>query len=91
MRLPRAPETIRIRPKLKKGFDKNSAFLIDFKIRKDINKTAATDITINITVLFLKSPNAAPVFLTKVMWKMPLIIGKVSAGASLVHTRYFEN
>lgn len=75
IKLPNAPEIIRIRPESKVRLYKNFPFLTALKISIDIHITAIRDIVIKINVLFFKSPNAAPVLVTKVIWRMFLTTG----------------
>ncbi len=75
IRLPKAPDIIRIRLELNIGLVKKSSFLMDFRSNIAIKPTTTIDITIKNNVLFLKSPNAAPVFVTNVIWRMFSIIG----------------
>lgn len=85
-----APESISTSPALKSTLKEKSPLWIDLKIKPDMTTTAATDIRIKIIVLFLKSPNAAPVFLTNVMWSMSFITGMDSPVASFKDTRNLE-
>ena len=91
MRLPMAPESIKIRLQSNTGLDKNWPFAIDLKIRPDIKTTATTEIALNTRVLFLKSPNAAPVFFTYVIWSTPFIKGMLSPILRLRLTSAFEH
>jgi len=67
IRLPSAPDIIRINPKLQRKFSENLPSLNAFIKITPINITATIETAIKKCVLFLKSPKAAPVFLTNVM------------------------
>ena len=70
IKLPMAPDIIRIRPILR-----NPLFLIDFISTAPIIIIAAIETAIKKYVLFLKSPKAAPVFFTNVICRTFFIIG----------------
>ena len=83
IRLPIAPETIRISPILNSGLNKNSPFLSDLKISVEVKRIATIAIRIKTKVLLLKRPNAAPVLVTYVIWRILFITGIESPTSSL--------
>ena len=59
-------------------------------IRPDITKIASADMMIKKKALFLKRPNAAPVFSTKVRWRIFLTIGTDSPRTKFCWIRNLE-
>jgi len=75
IRLPKAPDIIRISPKLKRKLDENLPRLIAFIRILAIMITATMETSIKKYALFLKSPKAAPVFFINVICRTFCTIG----------------
>lgn len=75
IRLPNAPDIIRIKPRLQRRLSRNFPLLIAFIRRIPMIATAAIDTAMKKYVLFLKSPKAIPVFFTNVICRISFIIG----------------
>jgi len=90
IRLASAPDIIRIKPRFKIKLPKNLSFLIAFKRIAPIINIAITDTAIKNQMLFLKSPNAAPVFFINVKCNTFFIIGMDWPGDNLEETTALE-